>query len=164
MKVIFLDIDGVLNSVESAMALGGYPYLLDQIELFDNVALGLIQRLVRQTGAKVVISSTWRKTHDVAEFEPALVIPVIGKTCNSRSGRRGEEIAVYLEGNPQIENYVIIDDDSDMLECQLDNFVKTSGLVGFTIHDYTKACRVLGTPDTQIEYYINACNNLKGSQ
>ena len=40
---------------------------------------------------------------------------------------RGKEIDAYLDEHPEIENYVIIDDDSDMEPHQLNNFVMTSG-------------------------------------
>ena len=45
MKVLFLDIDGVLNSTKTCVAFGGYPMELHHIEAFDKAAIRLIQRL-----------------------------------------------------------------------------------------------------------------------
>jgi len=40
---------------------------------------------------------------------------------------RGHEIKYWLDNtNDNIESYVILDDDDDMLDSQLNNFVKTS--------------------------------------
>jgi hypothetical protein len=75
---------------------------------------------------------------------------------------RGLEIQWWLEQNNfqhvyfdfmikyrlacQIESYVIIDDDSDMLYKQRDNFVRTNTLHGFTENDMHKAIKILNTP------------------
>ena len=56
---------------------------------------------------------------------------------------RGEEIKTWLEHHPEVENYVIIDDDSDMLPEQLDNFVHTSNMHGFLYGDMLKATNIL---------------------
>jgi hypothetical protein len=52
MKVLFLDIDGVLNSARTAVACRGYPMDLDGYHraMFDEVALGL-------TTASVILTS-----------------------------------------------------------------------------------------------------------
>lgn len=43
------------------------------------------------------------------------------------SVERGYEIEEWLNKHPEVENYVILDDDDDMLDSQLNNFVRTSG-------------------------------------
>ena len=53
MKVIFLDIDGVLNS-DSTSNPRKFPYVI------DDMLLARFRELVRKTGATVVLSSTWR--------------------------------------------------------------------------------------------------------
>jgi hypothetical protein len=57
---------------------------------------------------------------------------VIGITPNLTYGRgfsdhtpRGVEIQQWLDEHPDVTNYVILDDDSDMLEHQMKNFVVT---------------------------------------
>lgn len=62
MKIIFLDIDGVLNSHASCSALGGVPWPMKPYNwgFFDRVAVGLLRKAVNQTGAVCVLSSSWR--------------------------------------------------------------------------------------------------------
>lgn len=45
---------------------------------------------------------------------------------------RGSEIQEWLNRHPEVENYVIIDDHSDMLQSQMDNFVQTESHLGLT--------------------------------
>ena len=54
MKVIFLDVDGVLNSEKDLLEAKG------KSELFDRPLI-LLKELVESTKAKIVVSSTWRK-------------------------------------------------------------------------------------------------------
>lgn len=128
MKVIFLDIDGVLNlCYEGRDEYGSlfHPHLVDNL-----------RKIIRETGAKIVISSTWRFSGLVVmkEMWDKRELPgeVIGITPNFMTHYgttlcRGKEIDAYLEKYPEIEKYVILDDDSDMEPHQMDNFVMTSG-------------------------------------
>lgn len=61
MKIIFLDIDGVLNSDEYFDKI---KYLkIEGIESeIDRKKVKLLQEAVKQTGAKVVLTSSWRYT------------------------------------------------------------------------------------------------------
>ena len=128
MKVIFLDIDGVLNLYYGGRDEYGaifHPHLVDNLRL-----------LIEKTGAKIVISSTWRFSGltIMKEMWEKRELPgeVIGITPNfmvhyKTTLCRGKEIDAYLEKNKDIERYVILDDDSDMEPHQMDNFVMTSG-------------------------------------
>jgi len=73
MKVIFLDIDGVLNSKNTPNP-RKLPYIV------DSRLLARFKRLLDRTGAKVVLSSTWR--YDPAGLFSAKRwgIPFIGVT------------------------------------------------------------------------------------
>ena len=53
MKVIFLDIDGVLNCSKTRNP-RKLPYVV------DKRLLALLKRMLKRTGAKIVLSSTWR--------------------------------------------------------------------------------------------------------
>ncbi len=126
MKVIFLDIDGVLNS-------GNYiknPNIDfdDPTYQMDPVAVARLNRITDATGAKIVVSSTWRLAF-LTHPTPLLALQecmqsykitgeVIGMTCekaNALRNRRGKEIQVWInEHYNDIEKFVIIDDDSDM--------------------------------------------------
>lgn len=126
MKVVFLDIDGVLNSHRSCVAYGGYPMAVTgrDLAMFDEVAVRLVAGIVKAAGAKVVLSSTWRKDADWHLIGPALGMEIIDRTP-VRMGRRGEEIAAWLAEHPEVECYAIVDDDSDMLPEQQPFFVHT---------------------------------------
>lgn len=143
MKVLFLDIDGVLNSTRSAAAFGGYPHKLDQADMFDRVAIGLVQRLCQETGAAVCISSSWRPEYTAQEFADAFGVPVIGKTPYVQ-GPRGAEIAAWLAAKDDVERYAIVDDDGDMLPEQIPYFVQTSCAAGLSFADYEGLKAILG--------------------
>jgi hypothetical protein len=146
MKIIFLDIDGVLNSVRSAVALGGYPTPnYDHVknrERFDPVAVALMRQISRQN-VKFVLSSTWRKYISVIMLEKVLNLPFIGETPVINSARRGDEIQKYIDDHPVIEKFCIVDDDSDMLESQLPFFVKTSNKEGLSFQNVEDICKIL---------------------
>lgn len=143
MKVIFLDIDGVVATFECKWQL-------------DINKLLLLHDIIFDTDAKIVISSSWRhgcKTieelkHKFRTFRlPRLLQDtiddiflqyIVGMTSNA--GNRGEEIKQYLETHNDIESYVILDDDSDMLDEQLFNFVQTDGFEGITTRE-VKLCK-----------------------
>jgi hypothetical protein len=116
MKVIFLDIDGVLNCATTKERWGGF------IGMSEDKVL-LFNRILEETGAYVVLSSTWRHDKDWLEtmFRNGLNIDrFIGRT-KDLGGMRGFEINEWLsryQENHYIENFVILDDDSDMLPGQ----------------------------------------------
>ena len=114
MKVMFLDIDGVLNS---------HRYDMSRSEADGNIdvsRLALVKTLVDRTGAEIVLTSTWREHWDPkgadtdavgAELEATLArcglrlydkTPVIGE--------RAQEITAWLGQNTDVEKYVIFDD------------------------------------------------------
>ncbi len=125
MKIIFLDIDGVLNSGDFLWT--PEHQALDQSDdrnWFDPAAVARLNRIIEATGAKCVLSSTWRILHTIEEMDGFMKAAgftgaFIGKT--SRFGSfRGEQIQEWLEGAvesgpDEVESFVILDDDSDMV-------------------------------------------------
>lgn len=117
MKVIFLDFDGVLNSAAS------FKYELRRkcsrvSDTLSAIACSNLQYILEQDSSiKLVISSTWRKLHTLNELQNILnsygveAARIIGKTPVSFGGNRGHEIRSWLDDNPGITKYVIIDDD-----------------------------------------------------
>jgi len=147
MRVLFCDIDGVVNSMRSCMAFGSYPWDVDEenLKLFDHVALGLIRQLCKDGDIKIVLTSTWRIGDKVyPKMAKALDLPIIDRTSYSLSGggeygRRGDEIAQYLEDHPEITQYVILDDEVyDMNPEQRKHIVKTDGNNGLSFEKYIK--------------------------
>lgn len=129
MRIIFLDIDGVLNSM---------PYLLS-VDAIRNDAnnpegaidarhVAILNEIIRLSGAEVIISSSWRSAYSPDEIQKILELrgfigQVIGATPllhnhYSEDGEllyRGNEIQQWLDKTDQnIESFIIIDDDSDM--------------------------------------------------
>ncbi|MCO5338601.1 HAD domain-containing protein [Delftia tsuruhatensis] len=80
MRVLFLDIDGVLNSTRTCVAHGGFPHELTHTEAFDWVAIKLLQRLCDSSGIQVVLSSAWRLTHNFKDVAKAFDLPIIDRT------------------------------------------------------------------------------------
>jgi hypothetical protein len=122
MKVIFLDIDGVLNVI---------PTEHDEFGCcFHKHFEYNLKHIIDQTNAKIVISSTWRLSglDEMKELwkKRGLAGEVIDITpFGDIDNIRGDEIQVWLDNN-DVKNYVIIDDDTDFWESQLNNFVRTS--------------------------------------
>lgn len=56
---------------------------------------------------------------------------------------RGVEIAEYLTEHSDITNYVILDDDSDMLLEQKDHFIQTDSYLGINEDDVEQAIKIL---------------------
>ena len=122
MKVIFLDIDGVLCVIPNGFDEFG-AFFHKRFE--DN-----LKHIIDQTNAKIVISSTWRLAglNEMKELwkKRGLAGEVIDITpFGGMDNIRGDEIQVWLDNN-DVKNYVIIDDDTDFWEDQLNNFVRTS--------------------------------------
>lgn len=114
-KLVFLDIDGVLNSRRST-------YAYASTHTLDPVAVALLNELLTVTGSSVVISSTWRLGRTVEQLSDLLYAQgvrgtIIGKTPH-HEGFRGQDVARWLELNkwpvsdPEYK-YVIFDDGRD---------------------------------------------------
>lgn len=141
MKILFLDIDGVVNSIRSATASKGYPYPNKEYEKFDEIALHLIRLVCHITNTKIVLSSTWRFYINTIELGEQLGLPIIDETPKSFK-TRGYEIKQWLDNN-DCEKYAIVDDYSDMLEEQQNFFVKTDPLNGLSYENYTQLLEIL---------------------
>ena len=193
MKIIFLDIDGVLNhqdwykrrhnTISQEEIASKYPFYE-----FDPVSVANLNLIIDETGAKVVISSTWRHGRSVEDLQGLLnqvgfIGDVIDKTPNiwaklnvEDSGYtvpRGCAIDWWLKekGDFQrinwsqevqqeyiehsiVKNYVILDDDSDMLYGQREHFIKTSNSHGLTKELTETAIKVLNKSVINL-YYDN---------
>ena len=115
MKVIFLDVDGVLISQQSGF---GHYDVRGTREEFGEDHWARYRRILEVTGAKVVVSSTWRIGRDLEELQELLGSEVIGRTPTDRTLEttrvRGDEIEEWLNEHPGVEEFVILDDETDM--------------------------------------------------
>lgn len=140
MKVIFLDVDGVLNSARDRFS----------TELVSEYHFDFLKELVDATGAKIVLSSSWRigfnamrqpernllaklesRGLEVYDFTPIM------------TGTRGDEIREWLTTHP-VDSFVILDDEADMEEFRETNLVQTDMNVGLQESDIPKAIKILG--------------------
>lgn len=149
MKVIFLDVDGVITSARD-----------NGFEDFNINVVHWLRYLCESSEARIVISSTWRQftTH---EFWKTIFGDVIhddwrtpDRTRKSEGGIwissiRGDDIEAWLEQNPSVTEYVILDDDSDFHEHQKPHHIKTDGMNGMLIEslmDLRERLKVAGFP------------------
>lgn len=166
MKVLFLDIDGVI-----CLRTSHYQY-------FDKECCARIKLILEKTGAKIVVSSTWRKSHTlqslkelmargyeleslkleseehiefdkVGTFDSEVIIGMT-PTLNveyTESGipyGRGAEISAWLSEHPEVNQYVVIDDDRVDIVPHTDLLVQTDTRIGITDTDVQKATITLG--------------------
>lgn len=150
MKILFLDFDGVVSTFEKGWRL-------------DEEKLSLLKEIIDKTNAKIVVSSSWKVGYDnVDKFIETLggrrkseTIKNNGNMfqwfCNniyditdSNGSWRGDEIQRWIDAHKEeIESYVILDDDSDMRENQLFNFVQTDSYEGITSREVKLCTKIL---------------------
>jgi len=136
MKIIFLDIDGVLNVIPQ-----GYDKYGGE---FHEHFVENLRHIIDETDAKIVITSSWRYEGldtmrnmwadrnlpgEILDITPNEVFLVKKAKLFEHYDEidRGHEIKYWLDNHADVESYVILDDDSDMLKEQMDNFVRCSG-------------------------------------
>lgn len=149
-KVIFLDIDGVLNHELLVKSRAGKRH-----QLCRN-SIKYLNTLIKNTNAKVVVTSTWRKSRTINELQKALDDygfegVVIDKTDVLGSHTvRGNEILKWIKDHEKLvgpyykySNYIILDDDSDMLYWQRNNFICVDGYCGLSPKDIWLAEKIL---------------------
>ena len=140
MKVIFLDIDGILNTSQTFIDIHN-EYIktgIKRIEI-DLDKLKLLKEIVNQTGAVIVLSSTWRL---FGKMENGIFVPLNEKiasfinlfndyglsiydiTPRDRYGIRQNEILKWLE-EKNVDKFIIFDDDTSDLPKFLNNELLT---------------------------------------
>jgi len=130
--ILFLDIDGVLNSRDYVRRGGSLSCSRDGL---DPDAVAQLQRIVDETNCSLILSSTWRLIHKLADMRGKLIakgmrhpVPLRGKTPDLSEqqmkgviqigARRGEEVKHWIQANGFKGSFVCVDDDSDFLEDQ----------------------------------------------
>src|SRR3981081_3275692 len=109
MKIIFLDLDGVLNCKKTPNP-RKLPYIV------DPKLLSRFEQLVERTGSKVVLTSTWR--YDPAGLFSAKHwgIPFIDVIPDMPKKPRRDEVLAWLRNHPEAERYLVMDDEDDELD------------------------------------------------
>ena len=121
MKILFLDIDGVLNSSDYRV----HRYIgrtaevtWDQAQI-DPVAILILNRIIETTGCFIVICSAWRTLHSRIELQEILTArgfrgKILGVTPDLPDKTRGDEIQAWLDNfiklRKQVKKFAILDD------------------------------------------------------
>jgi len=145
-KIIFLDFDGVLNC-NTTKDLVTFPPWGAIFRGLDDDKVQLVSKLAEVTGAKVVISSTWRLHFSIAELKDILAkrgftADVVGETPHSHK-ERGDEIQDWIEENGKPEAFVVLDDIKTKfvakgVQC------RSNDIDGFTQKLFEKGVQILG--------------------
>ena len=136
MKIIFLDIDGVLNHNAWYKSDDYYNNIFKDPDLDPNI-IKMLNEVTNKYDIKIVISSSWKiDTYCIERLRKAGLENVIDCTPNLIFNipidvyYRGMEINQYLQEHPEVDKYLILDDISDFDSEQLRYFYKIDYQVG----------------------------------
>lgn len=144
-KLIFLDIDGVINNRESMRGRGG-------VFRVHEPCVRRLNTIIDATGALCVLSSSWRINWPLLALQQFLegrgfTGQLVDKTPYLPSEPRGLEISAYLnqsrERGYSVRHFVILDDDGDMGSMK-PWLVQTKTELGLMPEDVDKAIYTLG--------------------
>lgn len=166
-RVIFCDIDGVLNSADYMENRRHIPR--PTRDAIDAVTVPRLNAITGRTGAKIVISSTWRLQPRPYQYPGSveslrqilsahgIAGEIIGTTpwfwkpyshhleddtVVIAGKERGHEIQAWLDRNPDVSSFVILDDDADMVHLR-HRLVKTSFALGLLDEHVERAVAML---------------------
>lgn len=173
-KVIFLDVDGVLRPLTAggfrAMMVDGEWALRAETADFISAAMLALRHIVEQTGAIMVLSSEWRRDQPMrdgvdnilreydmppcATWTPTDLTRDMGteNPFKAFTERRAREISQWVSTNPQIKQWVVLDDinmaaaDEDRKPGTLlmaPRIVQTHRKIGLTHENAQAAVRIL---------------------
>lgn len=153
MKFIFLDIDGVLNcsdtKVKSPTGCIG----------IDSAKVSLLKQIVKETGAKIILTSTWKtdwfitdNLNDLNKDGRYLYnclsehgLSILDKTVDYAWSKRGQGILAFLK-DAYCESFVILDDGLfDFIELGLDRYLVRTDYFKYGLTEYhvEKAINIL---------------------
>lgn len=151
LKLIFLDVDGVLNNNDTRVTTkDGWCFVDDEL-------VSRLSEIVHKTGAKVILSSTWREGWNKKdesknasyfnELRDKLLeydVHLFDKTPEvSRTHIRGDAIGEWFGSiDYDVESYIILDDYNDM-GCFSSHLLQTAGGRGLTEEDVEMAITYL---------------------
>jgi hypothetical protein len=154
MRIIFLDIDGVLNSENEAYE--GKSWRLSECAILR------VNTIVERTGARIVLTSDWRRYHGLQRCAEVLCAhglgtEIVDATPNLENRRtvheedfdattyferlRRSEIEAWMQSR-DVESFVVIDDLA-VFERDHPNMILTNATAGLTAEDAARAIAVL---------------------
>jgi hypothetical protein len=133
MRIIFTDIDGVLN-----------PHWRTK---WSKSAISIYNQLCEQFDLKIVITSTWRLNHTKEQLntifkEQGINFEIYDYTPHIDQADRGIEIKEWLNNNA-VDNFVIIDDKTSDIERHINNVVKCRSWIGLSRDEYKEIEKIL---------------------
>lgn len=161
-KVIFLDVDGVLNS---NFWNDNHQREISDGTLIDEEKIKLLACLVKKTNSKIILHSGWRTWFD-SELEPLRIeakkliqllekegLRIDGLTPDLTTEEirktkkfslvKADEILLWLKLHNDVTNWVVLDD-LDLHNIQVaQHQVKPDQTVGLTAQDVEKAVKIL---------------------
>jgi hypothetical protein len=166
MRVIFLDVDGCLNT---PLTWGRRP----EIHAIEGVLVKRVSDLADATNAVVVISSTWRVLHPLADLKTWLyhrgfrqVSKIIDITPDHPwPAVRQDEILAWIDTAPRtVTSFVVLDDDTvgdkDWSKV-VNNMILINPQTGITDADCRAATEILTrkmpSPDETLRGRAPAC-------
>jgi hypothetical protein len=159
--IIFLDMDGVLctGRAQSAITRGFQP---SPFAAIDSIGVGLINKWVRyladawQEETEIVFSSTWRIGQNFVGISQLLgaigLYPTLHRDWTTRYtamtlegviDKRGFQIRDWLLDHPEETRWMILDDDTDMMDEQLSRFIHTDAFNGITMQNHMDALKMI---------------------
>ncbi len=162
-KIIFLDFDGVLNTARWHYQACGDEQKDEYGYVFDPEAVTNLAKIIEETGADIVVSSSWKfmglQTMRKMWKDRNLPGKIVGITPNAVSDEfllntdldnadifaiKGQEIKEWLMlQGINVAHYVILDDMNDFLHEQGNHFVWINPEVGITTDNAIHAINIL---------------------
>ena len=120
MKILFLDVDGVITHQH---------YINKDLENIDKEKVELVAEIVKATGAKIVLTSSWKEGYNKQTGEKKWYYRILEATLaefglsiyDTTNYIRFEDVGLWRRERPleiidwaidkTIDNYVILDDD-----------------------------------------------------
>lgn len=141
MRVIFLDLDGVLNTFSHFSSTGDFS---------KSACKHLKDLLGKVSDLMIVVSSSYRlhgldackAILDKNGIDPKRVIDITDDIKEDGTNDRGYHIKKWLDRHPKVFSFVIIDDESDMDDL-MNKLVKTNSFIGITKKDIDLALEIL---------------------
>lgn len=142
--VIFLDLDHVLITPRATAGAGEGAGMG---EMFDPVAIKLLNKLCALSGAQLVLSTSHRDLPEIREILKAN--GVTGEfhadyKTDSGAGPRGAQIQRWLDAHPEVKRYSILDDldKAHFLPQQHAHFVQTPKNDGLSYQNFLDVLRI----------------------
>jgi len=147
-KILFLDIDGVLNTdrqqwhcqMNNIAPVDKFGYA------FDSKAVENLATILEETGAEIVISSSWKflGLQTLQKMWKDRNLPGTILDITPDGDNKGWEIDEWLlKHEGQVNGYAIIDDENDMQPEQQGHFVQTNSQFGITLKDAERVITIL---------------------